>query len=717
MDTGTDFDTNDGQASPLGCGELPRDAIEHVARYRISPDIRVDPNVLAHVVLCERCSEAVKRRTGYLRLITEVRRIDGAATEAAVPAIVPGLAPIPGYKLGAELHRGGQGTVYAAEQLATRRRCAVKTLIGGRFASPAQRQRFEREVEVVAGLRHPGIVTLYESGVSRDGEPWFAMELVDGERLDAFVSRTTPTPRELVQLFRRIAEAVAYAHRRGIIHRDLKPGNILIDRDGAPRVLDFGLARAEIGADRLDHRSDSTRAGEFVGTFAYAAPEQLSNDPAGIDSRCDLYALGVVMYESLTGGPPFGAAKSLAELVQLKSTGAIPRPSEAASRRGPAAHAIDRDIDVIVLRLLAADPSRRYDTADALVEDLERYLDGRPILAREDSLAYVVSKTVRRHWIVSTLAAGLFLTVVAAGISLAFAYRRAESERVRAEGERVRVERAYRSFREALEQADPELGVGTSEMRVNDFLLIVERQVRAELVNEPELLAEILQTLGLIQLGFDESARASDAIFRSYELLKRGHELGRVTDIQQASAATALAKLRFAKDDFVGAEAAYLEALDLRTKALGAFAVETVDTERQLASALREQGKYDEAYQRLEAAYEHAARFPSQKAADLARAGILNGKGVLALAQEDHALAIREFQAAIDAISPHVAPDDFRIGRSLFSLARSELGIGRSVDAENHARRAYEILKLRKGEGAKSTRAARELLESIEKQR
>jgi len=709
-----------GDAPELaGCGSLSVDLLRHVAASRVDPRIRVDGLALAHVVLCPRCKASVDRLEGHKRLRAELeRQATAGAGSGERPGdwtgstgIEAGTAQIPGYRLEGEIHRGGQGTVFHAVQLATRRACAVKMLIGGRFASTSQRQRFEREVEVIAALRHPSIVTLYESGVSRDAEPWFAMEFVDGERIDQFLARTRPSVREIAGLMREIAGAIAYAHRRGVIHRDIKPGNILIDREGCPRVLDFGLARATGSRAEIDAGAGSTQVGEFVGTFAYAAPEQLSSDPHGIDSRCDLYALGVVFYECLAGVSPFAKARSLAELIDQKSRGIVPR------LRLAAPGTVDHDIEIIVMRLLAPDPARRYDTADALVEDITRWLDGRPILARDDSFWYVASKTVRRHSVISTLAGILVVTVLSSVVALAIAYQRAERERTRAELERARVERGYRSFRDALESADPELGVGTSEMRVAEFLGVVEKQVRAELSTEPELLAEVLQTLGLIQLGFDESLRASDAIFRAYEIIRSGHEAGRVSDSQRAAAATALAKLKFADDDFAGSEAAYREALEFLIRISGPNSSDVVDTERQLASTLRAQGKFDAAREMLDRALEHSQQLPEGKDGAVVRAGVLNGRGVLASSQHDDRAALAEFTRALDTIRPHVAPDDFRIGRTLFSMARAQERLGQFVEAELNALRAVEILSLRKGKAARSTQAAVELLDSIRESR
>ena len=673
MDPGPD---SSAKPTRLGCGLLSRDSLEHVAAARVDHRMKADELTLAHVLLCRECTEAVNRLVTHRRLVDELGR-----TELAPPTLsrdeVADKSPIPGFRLKDEIHRGGQGTVYRAEQMATRRECAVKMLIGGKFATPAQRARFEREVEVVGALRHPGIVTLYESGLSRQGEPWFAMELVDGERLDDFVKRTRPSRRELAHLFQRIAEAVAYAHRRGVIHRDLKPGNILIDREGSPRVLDFGLARS-------------------------AFSEGLRN--LTIDSRCDLYALGVVLYECLTGLLPFDAAKSIAELVLQKSKGNVRRPSEAIP---PGAQSIDRDLEVIVMRLLAAEPARRYDTADALAEDLARYLDGRPILAREDSLTYVVTKTLRRHWIYSSLGAALFMTVLGAAIALGVAFQQAEAER-------ARVDLAFRAFRDALESADPETGAGASTMNVAEFLKLVEKGVQTELASEPESLAEILLTIGLVQLGFDESVQASDAIFRSYEILAKAHAEGRATDAQYAGASVALARLRFARNDYAGSEAAYREALALRERALGADAIDTVDTLRQLASPVRKLARFEEAQSLLDEALRRSDSLPHDQDGAVAKAAVLNSRAVLASARQDDKLAVQEFKATLEAIAPYVAPDDFRIGRTLFSLARAELKLGNRSDALANARKAHEILRLRKGEAARSTQEASALVREIE---
>jgi tetratricopeptide (TPR) repeat protein len=612
--------------------------------------------------------------------------------------------PIPGYRLGRELHRGGQGAVFEAEQIATRRRCAVKMLLGGQFASAAQRARFEREVEVVAALRHPAIVTLYESGISRRGEPWFAMEFVEGERLDEHLRRTGAGPREIAAIMRRIADGVAYAHRRGVIHRDLKPGNILIDPDGSPRLLDFGLARATPERDAHDPRSSSTLAGEFVGTFAYAAPEQLAGDPTAIDSRCDLYALGVVLYEALAGKRPFEGAKSIGELVLQKTTQTPRRPSGFAFERGAR---IDRDLDVIALRLLAPDPSRRYASAAALEDDLARHLDGRPILAREDSITYVFTKIVRRHWIASSAALLFGLTVIGAGVSLAVLYARAEDRLAAAN-------RAQERFKLALTAADPELGEGSSEMNVREYLKVVEREVRAGLDAEPIEVGDLLLTLGVIQLGFQDSESAGNTIRTAHAALADGFAHGELDGVRMAAADVALARLQFLEADFTAADKSYRRALELYVRTTGPLSVESVNTERELASALRELGRFDDALACLERAYESSRRLPKGAESAIARAGIRNGRAILAARMGDEERALEDFRAALTELTRSVKHDDFRIGRTLYSIANSEFKLGRLDAAAVHAQEALAILRLRKGDDARWTVDAALLASKIE---
>lgn len=336
-------------------------------------------------------------------------------TEAADRAPV-----VPGYRVLGEIHRGGQGVVYRAVQERTKRVVALKVLHGGPLAGPRERLRFEREVQLLASLDHPGIVTVHDTGEA-DGGFYLVMDHIAGLPLDRYVAARRPPLRELLTLFARICDAVHAAHLHGVIHRDLKPSNIRVDDDGAPHVLDFGLAKTTLRGD-----ADVTETGQFVGSLPYASPEQAAGH-ATIDIRTDVYSLGVVLHVLLTGELPIDVSGSL-EAVLDRIARVEPTPPD---RHRPD---IDDDVSTITVRCLAKDRERRYQSAGELARDVRRYLDGLPIEAKRDSAWYVAEMVVARHK-VPIVVAVLFLVVLTAGFLVSFVqWHRAEQEAERARG-------------------------------------------------------------------------------------------------------------------------------------------------------------------------------------------------------------------------------------------------------------------------------------------
>lgn len=307
---------------------------------------------------------------------------------------------IDGYHILDEISHGAQGAVYEAVQLATKRIVAVKVLIAGPYASAIQRQRFRREIDLLASLRHANIVTIYDSGITEDNQAYLAMEYIHGQPLDSYVSLQQAGIDETLAMFRIVCDAVDYAHRRGVIHRDLKPGNVLVDTDGVPHILDFGLAKAAGLA--LDAGAPVTETGSFLGTLAYASPEQTVGDPSRIDTRSDIYSLGVILYELLTGSFPYTVAGPRDEVFRnIREQDPI-KPS---MRRKQ----IDSDLDTILLKTLAKDEEQRYQSADALARDIDCYVNGEPIAAKRASLIYLAEKKasnwIVRHPVVSSMIA------------------------------------------------------------------------------------------------------------------------------------------------------------------------------------------------------------------------------------------------------------------------------------------------------------------------
>ena len=271
------------------------------------------------------------------------------------------------YELLEEIGRGGQGVVFRARQKSLNRIVALKVIRLGQWASKAHLKRFRLEAEAAARLEHPGIVPIHEVG-ERDGSCYFSMKFVEGGQLDEVVKRSPMSTRRAAELIAKVARTVHYAHEHGILHRDLKPGNILLDPKGEPHLTDFGLARL------VESESSVTHTLDVLGTPSYMAPEQAVGNNAGISSVTDVYGLGAVLYQLLTGQPPFAGGATYETIKLLLDT--EPRQPRLLNPK------IDRDLSTICLKCLEKDPKRRYSSAVALAEDLDRWLKHEPIRAR-----------------------------------------------------------------------------------------------------------------------------------------------------------------------------------------------------------------------------------------------------------------------------------------------------------------------------------------------
>jgi TolB-like protein/Tfp pilus assembly protein PilF len=331
---------------------------------------------------------------------TGLASLDDENDEASEPTIARMLKDFGDYELLEEIGRGGQGVEYRARQKSLNRIVALKVIGLAHWATEAHVKRFRREAEAAASLSHPCIVPIYEVG-ERDGACYFSMGLVEGGQLDAVAKREPMPIRHAGELIAKLARTVSYAHEHGILHRDIKPGNILLDAKGEPHLTDFGLARL------VETESTVTRTMEVLGTPSYMAPEQAVGNNARVTSATDIYGLGAVLYQLLTGHPPFAGGTTFETVRLVLDT--EPRQPRLLNPK------VDRDLATICLKCLEKDPQRRYSSALALAEDLERWLKHEPIGARRTGIFTRGRKWVRRNPSRSLLAASLIALAAAAG--------------------------------------------------------------------------------------------------------------------------------------------------------------------------------------------------------------------------------------------------------------------------------------------------------------
>jgi non-specific serine/threonine protein kinase/serine/threonine-protein kinase len=360
-------------------------------------------------------------------------------SSSAVPADTSVPATVGRYHVIRLIGEGGMGTVYEAEQEYPHRTVALKVIKPG-MASPALLRRFEQEAEALGRLQHPGIAQIYDAGTAETSfgrQPYFAMEFIRGESLRDYVDRKHLNTRLRLELMAKVCDAVHHAHQRGLIHRDLKPGNILVDETGQPKILDFGVARL---TDRDSHATSQTDVGQLIGTLAYMSPEQVLADPLELDTRSDVYALGVILYELLAARLPYNIGNKLHEALHAIQ-------EEDPARLSSVNRGYKGDVETIVAKALEKDKSRRYSSAAELAADIRRFLTDEPIVARPPSVTYQLQKFARRH---KALVAGLaaVFVVLIAGVAVS------TMQAARANRERDRASAAERRANEARDQAN-----------------------------------------------------------------------------------------------------------------------------------------------------------------------------------------------------------------------------------------------------------------------
>jgi serine/threonine protein kinase/tetratricopeptide (TPR) repeat protein len=509
----------------------------------------------------------------------------GGEAPPPTPAAPPSGHPprIGPYRILSHLGDGGFGTVYLAEQLQpVRRRVALKVIKAG-MDSRAVVARFEAEREALVMMDHPGVAKVFDAGVAEDGRPYFAMEHVEGEPISAYCDHHALTPDDRLRLMVRVCHAVQHAHMKGIIHRDLKPGNILvesIDGEPAPKVIDFGVAKAL--RPFHTHSGIVTEIGQMVGTPEYMPPEQARGAAADVDTRADVYALGAVLYELLTGTPPIESAVlrregyvAMQRLIEqqvpevpsrrLSRAGAPPSTAGTSDRRTHAR--VPRDLDWIVMRCLEKERARRYESVAALARDIERFLSNQPVEAGPPSLTYRAAKFLRRHRLAVAAAAVCLAVGLGALVITSWALSRAITDRAEAQTKATLAEGALQEAEAVtsfittmLSEADPEnLGRDVTVREVLDKAQrdLARRRPAASPARFPE--ARIRQAIGTTYLGLGLLEQAQTQLEQAIAIREREDGPEALTTIR---ARFQLAAVLFARSRLDEAESIYRRCLD-----------------------------------------------------------------------------------------------------------------------------------------------------------
>ncbi len=492
------------------------------------------------------------------------------------------------YRLLRTLGEGGMGVVWLAERADIGTQVAIKFLLHAAM-SPLRSRLFATEIRTQAQLRHQYIARLYDAGSTTDGTPWFAMEYVDGEPLIDYCASHSLAAHKRLQLFHSVCEAVQYAHSREVIHRDLKPSNILVESDGTPRLLDFGVAKQ---IHSVDETSEVTRPEFRLFTPGYSAPEWRTRGTVGFAT--DVYSLGIILFEMLAGRRPNDSGDAATgespELLSAALREQLPR-SALRSLGWNYGRSAQSDLDALCLRAMHPDPQCRYGSVEALLRDLDHFLNGEPLEARPNTLRYKTEKFVRRH--LNLFAFGVVILGIFAGVVGYFSYRVAR-ERNAAQAEAERTKRIELFMENIFDDGDRQAGP-IKDLKVATLLEHGVQNAQA-LSSDPDAQADLYRTLGRVYEQLGDFSRANTLLGSA---LERSRQVHGPDSIEFGKDQLALGLLQVDEAQLPQAERSVREALAIESRHLPARHPAVVDAQIGLARVLVEQGKYDEAIEGL----------------------------------------------------------------------------------------------------------------------
>jgi len=531
------------------------------------------------------------------------------ATEAQ-PSIARSAESIGPYRLLQRLGEGGMGEVWLAEQTRpVHRQVALKIIKAGMDTAHVV-ARFEAERQALAVMNHPAIARVFDAGATPQGRPYFAMEYVRGEAIVLYCNRHKLSLRQRIDLFLQVCDGVQHAHQKGIIHRDLKPSNILVTVEGdrpVPKIIDFGIAKAI--TQRLTERTLYTELGALVGTPEYMSPEQAEMTGLDIDTRSDVYSLGVVLYELLTGALPFDGAslreKAIDEIRRTIREVEPPRPSagvaaakahaNAAQEPSPLAAAtageLRGDLDWITMRAMEKDRTRRYASVSEFAADLRRHLENVPVLASPPGAAYRVRKFVRRHRLGVTAATALVAVVVAFGAMMAVQAQRIARERDRANREADASKHVADFLVKLFNVSDPSEARGNA-VTAREILDSGARQIERTLADQPAIQSRLEATIGTVYTNLGLYAAAEPLLRRASATEQR--VLG-LDNPETLTTINALANIYWYLGRYAAAEPLYLTVVESRARTLGEEHRDTLHANYDLASLYLLQERWSKA--------------------------------------------------------------------------------------------------------------------------
>jgi eukaryotic-like serine/threonine-protein kinase len=510
-------------------------------------------------------------------------------------------ALIGSYHLLELIGEGGMGEVWLADQKhPVRRRVALKLIKLGMDTREVV-ARFESERQALALMDHPAIAKVFDAGSTSQGRPYFVMEYVAGTPITNYCDKHKLTTRDRLNLFLRVCDGVQHAHQKAIIHRDLKPSNILVtevDGSPVPKIIDFGVAKAI--SHRLTAETMFTQLGAIVGTPEYMSPEQADSAGVDIDTRTDVYSLGVILYELLVGALPLELRKlPFDEMLRMLRDKDTPRPStkvrtlgeqsitNAQNRRTEAAtlsRQLRGDLDAIALKALEKDRSRRYGTPSELAADIGRYLQNEPVTARPANIGYRARKYIRRHRLAVVVVSGLVLMLVCFAIMQAFQIRRITRERDRAD--------RITSFMTGMFKVSNPTESRGNKVTAREILDKASRDIRTGLAKDPELQAQMMNVMGTVYFNLGLYLEAHPLLGRALEIRTR------VLGPEHIDTLKSMNNLGTVLDDegrYAEAERLHRQVLEVRTRVLGPDHEDTLASMNNLANSLGEQGRYADA--------------------------------------------------------------------------------------------------------------------------